>query len=232
VAAREVVERLRLGDPTVADPVGKLLCGAFAGPGSRAMVVVLWGPGNTGFVDWVVFRWAGGAWQFLMKQPLGASITAAGSDIRQTLPIYRPADPRCCPSGGTKTRIWRWNGSRLVAGPWKQVTKGEPGRRAIYSPSRNLFCDLAPSGVICSSSKPERVVSMGLDGQLTICRGIGCIGNPGEDVQPIPTLLAYGRQITVGLFRCLSLTTGVRCTVIRSGKGFLISRDGVSRVGP
>jgi hypothetical protein len=119
--ARRMIDQLRLGDPSIASPFGKVVCGSFAGPGSDVMVVVLRGPGNTGFVDWMVFRRAGNAWQFLMKQPLGGAITAAGSDIRQSLPIYRLSDPRCCPTGGTKTRLWRWNGSRFVAGPWKRV---------------------------------------------------------------------------------------------------------------
>lgn len=118
-AARRIVKQLRLGDGSLADPVGKVLCGAFAGPRSEVMVVMLVGEGNAGFAYWVVFRWAGGTWQFLMRQTAGASITAAGPDIRQTLPIYRPSDSRCCPTGGTKTRLWHWNGSRFVASPWK-----------------------------------------------------------------------------------------------------------------
>lgn len=73
---------------------------------------------------------------------------------------------------------------------------------------------------------------MDAGGRLTICRDRGTrnrcnLGNPGEGT---PTL-SYGKQITVGRFRCLSLQIGVRCTVIRSGKGFLISRAGVRRVG-
>lgn len=97
-SARQVVEPLGLSISELsADPVGKVLCGAFTGPGSQTMVVSLVGPGNTGLAEWAVFRWAGGVWQFLMKQPAAASITAAGSDIRQTLPIYRPTDSRCSP---------------------------------------------------------------------------------------------------------------------------------------
>ncbi len=151
--ARRIVEQLRLGDPYVTDPFGKVLCGPFAGPGSQAMVVMLRGQGNTGFVHWVVFRWAGGAWQFLMKQPAGASITAAGSDIRQTLPIYRPADSRCCPSGGRKTRIWRWNGARFTASPWKRIAPGastaptaEASKSGYFkTPSGNIVCYHSPA---------------------------------------------------------------------------------------
>lgn len=204
------------------------------------MVVMLRGDGNTGFVYWVVFRWAGGAWQFLMKQTAGASITAAGSDIRQTLPIYRPSDPRCCPTGGTKSRIWRWNGTRFTASAWKRVTKGEPEARAFDSPSLNLNCAMFDQTggrfVHCQSRTPPQTVRMDAAGRLTICRdrtpnvGNDCnLGDRGEGpIRP----LAYGRQNTVGRFRCLSLEIGVRCTVVRSGKGFLINRAGVSRVVP
>lgn len=235
--AREVVERLRLGEPTIADPIGNVLCGAFTGRGSRAMVVVLRGPGNTGFVDWVVFRWVEGAWQFVMKQPAGASITAAGSDIRQTLPIYRPADARCCPTGGTKTRLWRWNGTRLVAGPWKQVTRGAAAEALIFSPLPDgpscLMRDdgsLRGSWVYCWIGPSERRatlhVKMGVDGRLDLASTIPeTLGKGGPS-------LRYGSQVTVGRFRCLSLRAGVRCTVVRSGKGFLISSTTVGEIVP
>ena len=230
--ATTVVKQLGLSDPSVESPVFKVLCGAFAGPGSETMVVSLFGPANTGMIDWVVLRRTGGTWTLLLKRHQAALLSAAGSDIRETVAVFRVGDSRCCPSGGEKARVWRWNGSRLVAGPWNRVTKGESDRRAFYSPSGNLSCDLGPRGVVCTSRKPPLVVSMGIDGRLTICRGIACIGNAGvTDAQPTPTLLAYGRQITVGRFRCVSLESGVRCTVIQSGKGFLINRDGVSRVG-
>jgi hypothetical protein len=233
--ARAVVKRLALGDPTVADPVYKVLCGSFTGPGSRTMVVSLWGPGNSGPAEWVVFRWYGNTWQFLMKQPAAASITAAGNDIRQTLPIYRPSDPRCCPTGGTKSRLWHWNGSRFVAGPW-HVTRAKVDQPTRFeSPSGNIECwmyDGSSSrfspGVGCTSKIPPKSVILSVDGRLKIRRdpyACGC-------EEPDSPRLAYGRQITVGRFRCVSRETGVTCTVIKSGKGFLINRDGVSRVGP
>ena len=70
---------------------------------------------------------------------------------------------------------------------------------------------------------------MGLSGRLKICSGPRCpIGNPGERT---PTL-RFGKQMTVGRFRCLSLRSGVKCTVISSGRGFLFSSAGVARVAP
>ena len=232
-AATEIVLRLHLNDPEVAAPVARLLCGSFTGPGSETMVASLWGPGNSGLITWVVFQWVGDAWQFLMKQPAAASITTAGSDIRQTLPIYRASDSRCCPTGGTKTRIWHWDGTRLVAGPWKQVTRGEPSR--FDSPSRNITCWMFDGngsfsrGVGCESDKPSRWVNMNTNGRLKIC-SVRC--NVCGCDEPGFAPLAYGKQITVGRFRCESLRSGMKCTVMRSGRGFLISTVGVRRVGP
>lgn len=236
-SARTIVAQLGLGERSVPDPVGRVLCGSFTGPGSQTMVVSLWGDGNSGLVEWAVFRWSGGTWQFLMTQTAAASITAAGPDIRQTLPIYRPSDSRCCPTGGEKSRLWHWNGSRFVTGPWqvKQAEVDEPTR--FRSPSGNIECwmydgtrsDLGAPGVGCSSRTPPKFARLHADGRLQVSRNrwaCGCV----EEPRPLP--LAYGKQITVGRFRCLSLQIGLRCTVIRSGQGFLINRDGVRRVGP
>jgi hypothetical protein len=49
--------------------------------------------------------------------------------------------------------------------------------------------------------------------------------------EPVPPRLEHGRAISYGAFRCLSLEAGVRCVVSRTGNGFLINRDGVTRVG-
>lgn len=103
----------------------------------------------------------------------------------------------------------------------------------FYSPSRNLSCTLADrdrrgSYVYCQSVKAPTSVRMRLNGRLKICRGKKCLGRPAKNTP----VLAYGKKVTIGRFRCHSLRSGVRCTVIRSGKGFLISRSGVRRVRP
>jgi hypothetical protein len=81
--------------------------------------------------------------------------------------------------------------------------------------------------IVCSSYTPPQVVTLTADGRLKIHRVPNVCGC--DEVKP--PRLAYGRQITVGRFRCVSQETGVTCTVIKSGKGFLINRDGVSRIG-
>jgi hypothetical protein len=233
-AAREVVERLglSLNDPS-ADPIAKVLCGAFTGPGSQTMVVTLAGP--MGPLDWVVFRWAGGAWQILMRQPAGASITASGSDIRQTLPIYRSDDPRCCPTGGTKSRIWHWNGTRFTAGPWKQVTPGKARKKDAILLAPLAACHMTDDGtfrgswVYCwigSSPHPRRHVKLDINGHFSLTATTAIpLGLGGPNV-------AYGTLVTAGRFRCQALRSGVKCTVISTGKGFLINSTSVRRVGP
>lgn len=250
-SARQVVERfgLSISEPS-ADPVGKVLCGAFAGPGSQTMVVSLVGPGNAGLAEWAVFRLAGGAWAFLMKQPAAASITVAGSDIRQTLPIYLPADSRCCPSGGRKTRIWHWNGTRFTASPWKRLTPGTAppsGWKSGYfkTPSGNIVCfyspgpkDLPRAFLGCGiksglkPAPPHRACQEGgyagdrvellLTGRVTVP---SCAGDPGALVgQSIARVLGYGKTWTGGGFTCTSAVTGLTCRS-KSGHGFFLSRE-------
>jgi sugar lactone lactonase YvrE len=102
----------------------------------------------------------------------------------------------------------------------------------FYSPSHNLSCEMADrdtrgSYVYCQSVKAPKSVRMTVDGRLKICRGTRCLGNPAQSTPA----LGYGRKITIGRFGCISQRTGVKCTVTRSGKGFLIRRSGVRRVG-
>jgi hypothetical protein len=224
------VKRLRLGDPFATTPVFKVLCGSFAGPGSQTMVASLLGEANTGMIGWVVFRRIGGEWQLLMERRGAAELTAAGADIKETVAIYRAGDPRCCPSGGDKSRIWHWNGTRFTASAWQQPTKTI---EAFHAPNQ-IQCVMVDDGrrafVECWAFPLEQKARLNARGRLTICRGSADRCRYG-DIGDRPRL-AYGRQITVGRFRCESLRIGVRCTVIKSGKGFLINRDGIKNVGP
>lgn len=236
--ARQVVQpRLDVNIFDLPNPVQQVLCGPFTGAGSNAMAVVIAAPTCWPTQNWAVFRFTAGDWQLVLNQPayLVPPLVAVGSDIRETTAVHRSGDPRCFFNGGTHARIWHWDGSRLVAGPWKQVTKGEQQPTRFDSPSRNIQCWMFDSsssnydrGVGCSSDTPPRFVRLRADGRLSIRRNPSVCGCD----EPDNPRLAYRRQITVGRFRCLSLTSGVRCTVIRSGKGFLISRSGVRRVGP
>ena len=235
--AGQLVAQHNLNDFDLPNPVVQVLCGSFTGPSSEALAVTIAAPTCWGVQHWAVFSFTGGAWQLVLDKQLWVfKLVGVGSDIREVAPVFRRGDPRCLPSGGKHARIWHWDGARLAPGPWKQVGKGEPQAKGFYSPSHNIYCGMSDDHtyrlVDCASYKPPQRAALKPSGRVTICRDRGTsnrcnIGNPGEGT---PTL-AYGRQATVGRFRCRSLRSGVRCFVISTKKGFLISRSGVKRVG-
>ena len=220
------------------DPVAQVLCGPFTGPGSQAMAVTIYAETCWRIQHWAVFELTGGSWKLVLDEPafLIPPLLAVGADIKETTPVFGSTDPRCVPSGGTHARIWHWDGTRFVAGSWKQLTAGKPRTFAsFYSPSRNISCEMddgrpqVGSFVLCQSVAHAHSVRMGLDGRLKTCRGpTRCLGNPGEHTP----VLGYGKQIALSHFRCRSRQAGVTCTVIKTGKGFRIDRAGVRRVGP
>src|SRR4051794_23833342 len=95
---------------------------------------------------------------------------------------------------------------------------------SFYSPSRNISCQILTDSVRCQTNTPPKFVTMSASGAFTICTGANCLGNIGEGTP----VLAYGDTTLVGLFTCVSATAGVTCTA--GGKGFAISRAGVTKV--
>jgi PKD domain len=68
-------------------------------------------------------------------------------------------------------------------------------------------------------------VVLGPTGHLQVCRGLTCMSNP-----PLNTpVLHYGQSIHAGPFLCTSETKGMRCIVVRLGRGFLLSPAGLIR---
>ena len=108
------------------------------------------------------------------------------------------------------------------------------GYLAFYSPSRNLWCQIEDHGdaaahVQCQSWQPPRAATLTLGGRLKTCTGLQCLVQVEGEA---PTeVLAYGSRVALGRFRCLSQSVGITCTVIRSGKGFLINGASVTKAG-
>jgi hypothetical protein len=100
----------------------------------------------------------------------------------------------------------------------------------FYSPSGNISCELnyhldGQTWTSCQTIAPRVSVEMGVAGNYKIvCTGQSC--GPLSP-QPAPTL-AYGTATEAGPFRCTSAATGVTC--LADGKGFQISRSGVTPV--
>jgi hypothetical protein len=235
--ATPLVNEHQLNAFLLPDPVVQVLCGPFTGAGSQAMAVTIGASTCWGVQRWAVFRFDGANWQLVLNEPAFLySLVAVGNDLKETTPVFRSGDPRCVPSGGKRSRTWHWDGSRFVAGAWKQISGAARTTATFKSPGRNISCEIHDgdpklgSSVYCQSFAHAHSVSMGLNGRLRICRSKGanhCVGDPGERTP----ILGYGKHVTLGHFRCLSAKAGVTCTVIKTGKGFRINRTGVQRVG-
>ncbi len=122
-----------------------------------------------------------------------------------------------------------------------RVFKASAGKRprkkeaVVFSPlASGISCHMIDDGsvagswVYCwigASRRPARHVKLTLDGQFS-----------AASTTPIPTGLggpstAFGEHVTVGRFRCLSLRSGMKCTVVKTGKGVLFNASGGRRVG-
>jgi hypothetical protein len=250
--ANAVVERLQLnGGVVVAKPVNRLLCGPFAGPGSNAMVVSLTRETCLPSLGWAVLRFAGGDWRLVMRRHGFAILSRVGAGIREEVPVFRGGDSPCLPTGGAKARAWRWNSSRLVAGPWRQVTSADTPKSGYFkTPSANIVCghhvymgsQAAKSSVGCrikSGLKPlppgtpagcfsRNEVSIGVTGRASTGRHI-CPGEPEGDAgvfvyEARARVLAYGTTWSGGGIRCMSAETGLSCRN-KNGHGFFLSRE-------
>ncbi len=102
----------------------------------------------------------------------------------------------------------------------------------FLSPSRRISCAIVDdvargSYVYCLSLDGPRSVRMTPDGRVTTCTGTQCAdtaitGGGGP--------LGSGKKATIGRFRCVSQQASIKCTVIRTGQGFLIDAQGVHKI--
>lgn len=105
-------------------------------------------------------------------------------------------------------------------------------QRFFYSPSGNINCEIdvgkGVSQAYCQTGRPPQNAVLYPDGRVKVCHGRSrgdCLGNPPDNAR----MLAYGRHVDLGPFRCVSLRIGMRCEATPVGHGFLISRSGVKR---
>jgi hypothetical protein len=239
-------------DPEVPKHAAQVLCGAFLGSGSRAMVVSFaagaCGPGS--FIrGWGVYRLKAGKWQPTWKYQTEAErIATDGHGIEETIGIYLQSDVGCNATGGTETRTWHWNGRTFVASAWTRHLAPAP---APATSSRLEFdAAVAGGGFECNMSYQredektacvshgskegvlfQQLATLQPNGQLATCSQQGTenrceLGNLGV----VPTFPA-GKVVTVGPFTCKVLETGVECTVTATGKGFLITPETLTEVG-
>jgi hypothetical protein len=100
----------------------------------------------------------------------------------------------------------------------------------VFSPlAYGISCHMTDDGsvggswVYCwigANPHPTRHVKLNGRGQFNVAATTAIplgLGGPA---------LAYSRQVTIGRFRCQSLRSGMKCTVIATGHGFLFNRNG------
>jgi hypothetical protein len=103
----------------------------------------------------------------------------------------------------------------------------------FYAPSGNLECEIdsqfgqgSLTQVMCLTETPPQSATLGADSSLKKCTGQMCLSNAGLNTPE----LSYGTSITLGPFTCLSMTSGMRCT-LGNGNGFILARSGVTPLG-
>jgi hypothetical protein len=233
--ARTLVNKHHLNDFQLQQPVQQLLCGHFAGAHSKAMVVGIaastcWSP-----QQWAVFKFTRSRWKLVLDvHAFVYRLVAVGHGIREKRPIFRSTDPRCVPSGGTRSRVWRWNGHRMAAGVWVRRPPPVTYKEFLAPRALQTSCFLsteAPGGAEAHCKNPGTTADVLSTGHVTICRISATqpcdAGDPGEND---PTL-GYGKHTSLGPFRCTSAHAGVTCVVRATGRGFRINRTKAVAVG-
>jgi hypothetical protein len=113
-----------------------------------------------------------------------------------------------------------------------QPAKSGGVQHFFFAPGTTTSCGMAldvpklGTAAYCQTYPHSESVLLRPSGKLSICHGITCIGNPPDQV---PTLV-YGSWLTLGPFRCDSTRGGIRCVVVKTGKGFLISPTKIERL--
>ncbi len=103
----------------------------------------------------------------------------------------------------------------------------------FQSPSGNIGCYIAKSGVRCDIGKrswkpPPKPGYCDVDWGQGVAvdkhgkAGIVCAGDTALNQGPV---LPYGHAISKGRFRCVSKSSGMRCVNRRNGHGFFLSRE-------
>ncbi len=166
--ADALLDQYRLNAFLLAQPAVQVLCGPFAGPASKAMVVAIGAGTCWGAQGWALFSSSAGDWKLAFHDYdwIILPLVPVGSAIKETGPVFRPTDPRCVPTGGTRARTWEWDGHTLVAGPWHQVSKGPPPPTTVASTK-----PLAP----CTAKVITAIAKSGVQNFYNV-DGFGCSG--------------------------------------------------------
>jgi hypothetical protein len=221
-AVRQAAAQAGVANPDFPSEVIGGVCGAFLGPGSRAMGVVLRAQQCAPNRIWTVLGFTGGAWHHVTgpwdRGPRIDGLRKAGDDIREEQPVFRRADDGCVPTGGSRARLWHWDGTRLKAGAFHRARRPDPRPRAFRVFGGALACSMRDDHharrVLCGG----RPFGVRLDaaGGATRCH---C-------ARPRATRTLHAAR--VGRFSCDATATTLSCEF--AGRGFALTAAGRLRI--
>lgn len=115
----ELEKRLPIGP--FEERIGQTLCFDFTGDGLKDIVFSGWIFANDGAHYWAAFRAGAEGWTRVIfkrdccrvRRATKIRIARSGATVVVRQPIFREKDRGCCPTGGTRTGRWRWNGVTL-----------------------------------------------------------------------------------------------------------------------
>lgn len=123
-AAAQLEKRLPVTPYNVGRRIGQTLCFDMTGDGRKDIVFSGWQFMNHGAHYWAAFRATRSNWVRMKfkrgccradpRTGAGIQIRRSGRNVVVHEPVYETSDPACCPSGGTKTGIWRWRSPHLI----------------------------------------------------------------------------------------------------------------------
>ncbi len=122
--AAQLEKRLPVTPFNLGRRLGETLCFDFTGDGRKDIVFTGWVAMNHGAHYWAAYRatrsrWVrvkfkGGCCRADPRTSPGIVIARSDDDIVVSQTIYRPGEPLCCPTGGTRIGVWSWQGKNLA----------------------------------------------------------------------------------------------------------------------
>ena len=110
---------------------------------------------------WTVLGFTDGAWHHVTgpwdRGPRIDGLAKVGDDIREEQPVFRKADHGCLATGGSRARLWHWDGTRLKAGAFHRAQRPDPRPRAFRVfggalAATTLTCEFAGRGFALSAA--------------------------------------------------------------------------------
>jgi hypothetical protein len=225
-AVRDAAAQAGVANPDFPDEVLGGVCGAFLGPGSEAMGVVLRAQQCAPNRIWTVLSFTDGAWRHVPgpwdRGPRIDGLRKVGDDIREEQPVFRAADNGCRPTGGSRARLWHWDGTRLKPGRFRRAQRPDPRPRAFKAFAGAVACAMRDDhhGHRVTCAAPRIGVRLDRVGGVERCH---CARPHAER-----TLRAF-HGVRTGQFSCYATAARLSC-LAGNGRGFALTSGGRLRI--